>query len=65
MYSVSGLGMWEPCGHVDVYPNGGRDMPGCDEGLIESIWTEGLVEGTSKAFYIPQAAPVVILFIHI
>lgn len=39
-----GLGMNETCGHVDVFPNGGHNQPGCD-GLIENIGDEGLADG--------------------
>ena len=26
-----GMGMYETCGHVDIYPNGGRTQPGCGD----------------------------------
>ncbi|KAJ6221998.1 hypothetical protein RDWZM_000543 [Blomia tropicalis] len=29
-----GLGMEETCSHIDFYPNGGRDQPGCDEARL-------------------------------
>ncbi|XP_065362734.1 pancreatic triacylglycerol lipase [Calliphora vicina] len=30
---LGGLGMYQRIGHVDFYPNGGMDMPGCDAKL--------------------------------
>lgn len=41
-----GLGMHDPVGHLDFYPNGGTNMPGC--GLSSTVYkflTEGLVSG--------------------
>ena len=33
----SGLGMWQSCGHLDFYPNGGRIMAGCEKGIMNHI----------------------------
>ena len=38
--SITGLGTQEPSGHVDFYPNSGKDQPGCKDGVYQSILQE-------------------------
>jgi len=46
-----GFGSKEPMGHVDYYPNGGTNQPGCRKGLIDHIGAGGIWEG-SKQFVV-------------
>uniref|UniRef100_UPI00398F4FA0 inactive pancreatic lipase-related protein 1-like n=1 Tax=Pristiophorus japonicus TaxID=55135 RepID=UPI00398F4FA0 len=44
-----GLGMIQACGHVDFYPNGGENMPGCSKNILSTILDiDGLWEGTKN-----------------
>nr|CAD7447243.1 unnamed protein product [Timema bartmani] len=49
--NTGGLGMREPIGHVDFYPNGGVEQPGCDEGMKDYISMErGSIFGGLRRF---------------
>ncbi|XP_039295518.1 LOW QUALITY PROTEIN: uncharacterized protein LOC111056619 [Nilaparvata lugens] len=48
---LGGLGSWQPMGHVDYYPNGGRMQKGCSNlfvgAVTDILWSVSEAEGRS------------------
>ncbi|RWS05201.1 pancreatic triacylglycerol lipase-like protein [Dinothrombium tinctorium] len=45
---VLGLGMRQPCGHIDFYPNGGETHPGCSLSRVKAFFVSGISEGLRR-----------------
>lgn len=43
-----GLGVEQPAGHIDFYPNGGKKQPKCDQQKYTSIIIDGFPEGLRR-----------------
>ncbi|XP_060697791.1 inactive pancreatic lipase-related protein 1-like [Hemiscyllium ocellatum] len=44
-----GFGMIQACGHMDFYPNGGENMPGCSKNILSTILDiDGIWQGTKN-----------------
>lgn len=48
--NISGFGSSQLMGHLDFFPNGGEEMPGCKKNLLSQIVDlDGIWEGKARA----------------
>jgi len=52
---LGGLGSWQPMGHVDYYPNGGKMQSGCSNiflgAVSDIIWCKYLSLASLKQYF--------------
>lgn len=47
VYFIQGYGLIDPVGHIDFYPNGGKNQPGCTKGSWINLFSHSYSRGIS------------------